>query len=155
MTIRKVHQIFFKFDSRELYDYHFFAQSHNAFRQIPGWEYRLWNEADVEHLCETRYPQFWETYKTLKYDIMRVDAAKYMIADSFPYSVIADLDVLPLCHLDEFITIQPYVFDRCSMFFMYRDRTSGPAISKCRAWTDLSWHCPTEHFWTRDKSIGM
>ena len=35
-------------------------------------------------------------------------------SDSFPYSVIADLDVMPLRHLDEFIPTQPYLFDRCS-----------------------------------------
>ena len=110
----KIHQIFFKFDHRELHDYPVFVESYNAFRRMPGWEYRLWNEEDVEHLCKRQYPRFWETYRTLKYDIMRVDAAKYMIADSFPYSFIADLDVVPSCHLDEFINTQPYVFDRCS-----------------------------------------
>ena len=112
--VRKIHQIFFKFDQRELHDYPIFVESHNAFRRMPGWEYRLWNEADVEHLCKSRYPQFWETYHSLKYNIMRVDAARYIIADTFPYSVVADLDVLPLCHLDDFINMQPYVFDRCS-----------------------------------------
>ena len=112
MVIRKIHQIFFSFDNRQLNDFPVFVRSHEDFRNM-GWEYKLWNERDAEELCLDRYPHIWETYKGLPYDIQRVDLAKYMIVDTYG-GVFSDLDVLPKCHLSEFVNAQPYVFDRCS-----------------------------------------
>ena len=112
--IRRIHQIFFDFgDGKSLHDYPFFVQSHNAFRSMPGWRYKLWDEAAVERLLRTRRPELWETYCSLGHPIMRVDMAKYLIADAVG-GIVADLDVLPLCHLDAIIGDHPYVFDRCS-----------------------------------------
>ena len=111
--IRLVHQIFFQFDERRLRDYPMFVSARNAFKNMRGWRYRLWGEQAVEKLCKTRYPQLWCTYRRLRYDIQRVDLAKYMIADAYG-GVISDLDVLPRCHLSEVVGSRPYVFDSCS-----------------------------------------
>ena len=110
---KKIHQIFFKFDKRQLEDFPVFMASHNAFKRMRGWRYCLWDEQAVERLCRTRYPQIWSTYRRLKYDIQRVDLAKYMIADAYG-GVVADLDTLPRCHVDNIIGENPYLFDRCS-----------------------------------------
>jgi mannosyltransferase OCH1-like enzyme len=112
--IRRIHQIFFDFgDGKCLQDYPMFVQSHNAFRSQPNWQYELWDEAAVERLLRTRRPELWDTYCSLEHPIMRVDFAKYLIADTFG-GIVADLDVLPLCHLDDIVGDRPYVFDRCS-----------------------------------------
>ena len=42
--VRKVHQVFFRFDDRLLDDYPTFAASRDAFSTMDGWEYRLWDE---------------------------------------------------------------------------------------------------------------
>ena len=110
---RSIHQIFFQFDDRQLEDFPVFIASHNAFRRMRGWRYCLWNEKAVERLCRSKYPQIWSTYRRLKYDIQRVDLAKYMIADTFG-GVVADLDVIPRCHLDKIVGENAYLFDRCS-----------------------------------------
>ena len=115
---RTVHQIFFNFDDRTLQDYHVFVKSAEAWNSFSGWGYKLWNEADAEILCQSTYPQLWETYRALRFPIQRVDLLKYMIADKFSRSgqetLVCDLDVLPLCHPDGIIADRDYVFDRCT-----------------------------------------
>ena len=110
---RTIHQIFFRFDGRSMRDYPVFVASHDAFKRMRGWTYKLWNEKDVEQLCRAQYPRLWKTYRGLKYDIQRVDIAKYLIADSLG-GVVVDLDVMPLTHISNIIDGRPYVFDRCS-----------------------------------------
>ena len=110
---RTIHQIFFRFDGRSMRDYPVFVASHVAFKRMRGWTYKLWNEKDVEQLCRTHYPGLWKTYRGLKYDIQRVDVAKYLLADSLG-GVIVDLDVIPLTHISNIVAGRPYVFDRCS-----------------------------------------
>ena len=110
---RTIHQIFFRFDARSMRDCPVFVASHNAFKQMRGWAYKLWNEKDVEQLCHARYPRLWKTYRGLKYDIQRVDIAKYLIADSVG-GVVVVMDVMPLTHISNIVDGRPYVFDRCS-----------------------------------------
>ncbi len=90
-----------------------FVQSHDAFKSIPGWRHKLWNEAQVERLIRKHRPELWETYRSLEHPIMRVDFAKYLIADAVG-GIVADLDVIPLCHPNRIVDGRPYVFDRCS-----------------------------------------
>lgn len=135
MPIRKIHQIFFRFDTRTLYDYPCFVRSHNAFKDMGGgWEYRLWDESCAESLCQTEYPELWDTYKTLK-PIQRVDLAKYMIADTC-HGIVSDFDVIPLVHADDIVGHRPYLFDRCSRKhvvcndFMYVGEGGLPGITE-------------------------
>ena len=80
---------------------------------MDGWEYCLWDEDKAEQLCQSSYPDLWNTYRSLKYAIQRVDLAKYMIADSCG-GVVSDLDVIALSHIDSFVGEEQYCFDRCS-----------------------------------------
>ena len=80
--IKTIHQIFFNFDDRSLQDYQICAASQRAFQAMDGWEYCLWGEDKAEKLCQSVYPDWWNTYRSLKYAIQGVDLAKYMIADS-------------------------------------------------------------------------
>lgn len=45
----------------------------------PTWEYRLWNQADMEQLVEYDFPDFKETYFRFKQSVLRWDAIRYMI----------------------------------------------------------------------------
>ena len=106
--VRRVHQIFFNFDGRALQDHPLFARSHDAFRGMRGWTYRLWDESSIEHLCKSKYSSLWSAYRRLKFPIQRVDLAKYMVLDTFG-GVYADLDVLPKLHVGEIVGDRPYL----------------------------------------------
>ena len=110
--VRNIHQVFVEFDDRRLEDYPVFVSSRDAFASMDGWSYRLWDEAAVASLVCERYPALWDTYRGLRYPIQRVDFAKYAIADSFG-GVVSDLDVIPLCHMDQLVS-SPCLFDMCS-----------------------------------------
>ena len=59
-----------------------------------GARYHLWNAAQVETLMRTRYPQFWDTYQTVRYPVMRADIARIAILHAYG-GLYADLDTMP------------------------------------------------------------
>ena len=59
-----------------------------------GARYHLWNAAEVETLMRTRYPQFWDTYQTVRYPVMRADIARIAILHAYG-GLYADLDTMP------------------------------------------------------------
>jgi hypothetical protein len=112
--IKTIHQIFFRFDERTLEDYPLFVESKRAWENMGGWTYTLWNEQAVEAISQEKCPELHATYRSLRYQIQRVDVAKYIIADNCG-GLIVDLDILPLCHADAIIPKDcAYLFDRCS-----------------------------------------
>ena len=77
-----IKSIFFDFDGRALCDYPVFVASRDAWRNMSGWTYRLWDEGAVEDLCKATRPEILRIYRSLRYPIQRVDLAKYIIADT-------------------------------------------------------------------------
>jgi mannosyltransferase OCH1-like enzyme len=63
---------------------------------MKGWKYRIWNESSVYALIRHHRPSLLPTYDGLDLAILRVDMAKYLIADVFG-GVVADLDIIPIC----------------------------------------------------------
>lgn len=61
-------------------------------RHHPGWEYRLWTDADSRSFLEERYPWFIPVYDGYPDPVMRADAIRYFLLDHFG-GVYADLDV--------------------------------------------------------------
>jgi mannosyltransferase OCH1-like enzyme len=69
----------------------------------PGWEYRLWTDADNEELVRTHYPEFLEFFVNLDVGIKRADFSRFLYMHQFG-GVYADLDficlreITPLLH---------------------------------------------------------
>jgi len=59
--------------------------------KFPTWEYRFWNDDDLENLIKTDYPWFHDTYKGYDQQIKRVDAARYFILHKYG-GMYADMD---------------------------------------------------------------
>lgn len=47
----------------------------------PNWEYKLWGEEDMESFVRMEYPQYYELYSLLPFDMQRWDIARFMILD--------------------------------------------------------------------------
>ena len=60
-------------------------------RRNPGWERRLWTDADLLALVETRYPDWREAYLAYPEAINRADIGRYLVLRTFG-GVYADLD---------------------------------------------------------------
>ncbi|MGP4004582.1 glycosyltransferase [Streptomyces sp. 8N706] len=52
-------------------------------RHHPGWEYRLWTDADNREFLEEHYPWFLPIYDGYPEAIMRADAIRYFLLDHF------------------------------------------------------------------------
>ena len=52
-------------------------------RHNPGWEYRLWTDADNREFLEEHYPWFLPVYDGYPEPIMRADAIRYFLLDHF------------------------------------------------------------------------
>ena len=114
MPVRRIHQFFFNFDGRRLEDFELFVQSHQAYKSIPGWQYKLWGEGEIEALCRERYPKIWPEYQKLRFPIQKLDLGKYIVADACG-GIISDLDVIPISSdFDRLVGDSHYIFDRCT-----------------------------------------
>ncbi|MFC0601242.1 glycosyltransferase [Streptomyces palmae] len=61
-------------------------------RRHPGWEYRLWTDAESRSFLEEHYPWFLPIYDGYPNPVMRADVIRYFLVDHFG-GVYADLDV--------------------------------------------------------------
>ncbi|KAL1527193.1 hypothetical protein AB1Y20_015872 [Prymnesium parvum] len=79
----------------------------------PGWDYRLWTDADNRKLIASRYPWFLRAYDRYATPIQRSDAARYFIAHAYG-GVYADLDI------ECFRPFEPLVRPGVSLLLSYK-----------------------------------
>ncbi len=70
-----------------------------TWREMEGFEYRLWTDEDNRALVAEHYPWFLETYDAYDVPIKRVDAARYFILHRYG-GLYVDLDFVQLRPLD-------------------------------------------------------
>ena len=68
----------------------------------PQWQYRLWSNQDGFIFVQKEYPEFYNTYCNLSYDIQRADAIRYLVVHKFG-GLYVDLDYECLQPFDEFL----------------------------------------------------
>jgi mannosyltransferase OCH1-like enzyme len=66
----------------------------------PDYEYKLWNDEDLENLIKTKYEWFYDTYKNYDEHIKRVDSARYFILYEHG-GIYADMDFECLKRFDD------------------------------------------------------
>lgn len=59
--------------------------------KFPNWEYRFWNDDDLENLIKEDYSWFYPTYKGYDQQIKKVDAARYFMLHKYG-GMYADMD---------------------------------------------------------------
>lgn len=45
---------------------------------LPGWEYKFFDDDDIEKFVSTTFPHYYKTWKSFPHNIMRVDTFRYM-----------------------------------------------------------------------------
>lgn len=48
----------------------------------PDWEYILWDEKMMNAFIDENYPQYWDTYRSLPYNVQRWDSIRYLILNT-------------------------------------------------------------------------
>lgn len=92
-----------------------------SWRNLTGFEYKLWTDEDNRRLIAEHYPWFLSVYDGYDTHIKRVDAARYFILHRYG-GVYADLDFVCLKSLDELLA------GRDLLFGYERPGTLGNAI---------------------------
>jgi mannosyltransferase OCH1-like enzyme len=68
----------------------------------PGWEHRLWTDADNLRFIQERFPWFLETFVSYRHDIERADAVRYFLLYEFG-GIYVDLDMECLRPFDDLV----------------------------------------------------
>lgn len=61
-------------------------------KQFPTFEYKFWNDAQIDELVRTEYPDYWEMYQNFPIHIMKIDFVRLCFMHKFG-GIYADLDV--------------------------------------------------------------
>src|SRR5579862_6272363 len=77
-------------------------------KRNPQWEIRLWTDADLDQLVESRYPDLLGLFRGYKEPICRADLGRYLVLETFG-GVYADLDCECLRPLDPLLAGQQLV----------------------------------------------
>jgi len=88
----KVSQIFLKLYDKNLDDFPIFVKSKNAYEKMG--DYQLIQDKEAECLMK-QYPEFYELWLNVKYDIMKVDILRFIVLYHYG-GLCSDLDVIPL-----------------------------------------------------------
>ncbi|ELU09897.1 hypothetical protein CAPTEDRAFT_207687 [Capitella teleta] len=67
--------------------------SESCLKKGPGYTHKLWTHSKIKELIRTEYPWLLDTYLSYKYDIQRVDVAKYTLLYHFG-GIYTDLDIV-------------------------------------------------------------
>lgn len=70
-------------------------------KHFPDYEYKFWNDVDIEAFMRTRFPSFYPSFMGFRYQIHRVDAFRYFLLYDVG-GIYADMDyecVKPFSHL--------------------------------------------------------
>lgn len=60
-------------------------------KTFPDYEYKFWNDEEIDNLVEKNYPQYWDMYKNFPVHIMKIDFIRFCLMDLFG-GIYADLD---------------------------------------------------------------
>ena len=86
----------------------------------PGYQYRLWTDADNRKFIEERFPWFLETYDGFRHNIQRADAVRYFILYAYG-GIYSDLDIEPTRSLDS--VLQQYYDQGAKIVLMNSENT--------------------------------
>lgn len=60
-------------------------------KHFPDYEYKFWNDEDIDNLVKDSYPEYWEMYSSFPNHIMKIDFVRFCFMDKFG-GIYADLD---------------------------------------------------------------
>jgi hypothetical protein len=60
-------------------------------KQFSDWEYRFWNDDEIDNLVRTEYPEYYDMYNEFPVHIMKIDFVRFCMMHAFG-GIYADLD---------------------------------------------------------------
>lgn len=79
-------------------------------KNFPDYEYKFWNDEEIDNLVKDDYPQYWEMYKEFPAHIMKIDFIRFCLMDKYG-GIYADLDYYCYKNFEHFLTKDCYVVE--------------------------------------------
>jgi mannosyltransferase OCH1-like enzyme len=80
MIPKLIHQIYFNLHNKEIEDIPLFKKSSDKIQELhPDYKYILWTEKECDELVKEKLPQYYKFYKSMRYDIQRIDYMRFVI----------------------------------------------------------------------------
>ena len=100
MQNKKIHQIFWNIQGKELNEIPLFEQSIKSIKDNnPDAEHILWSRSDCQKLMKNKLPEYLEFYNNMRYDIQRLDFMRAAILYC-EGGIYVDLDLVCLKNLN-------------------------------------------------------
>lgn len=78
--------------------------------KFPDFEYRLWNDDDIDNLIRTEYPEFWDMYQEFPVHIMKIDFVRFAFMHRFG-GIYADMDYYCYQNFHDDLTDNGYIVE--------------------------------------------
>jgi hypothetical protein len=79
-------------------------------KHFPDYEYKFWNDEEIDFFVKTSYPQYWEMYQEFPVHIMKIDFVRFCFMDKFG-GIYADLDFFCYKNFSSEIKDKTYVVE--------------------------------------------
>lgn len=128
-----IHQIWSGID--EPLPEHFRVLGETWKRDYPNWEYKLWDNQMMNEFIQEFYPQYWDIYNQLPYNVQRWDAIRYLILNKIG-GLYVDFDYESIEPIDELIKDKTCCFalepkSHCKVFKREIDQVFNNALMLC------------------------
>tara|TARA_R110001632_G_scaffold126134_2_gene239641 strand:- start:1044 stop:1763 length:720 start_codon:yes stop_codon:yes gene_type:complete len=120
MIPKIIHQIYFNLHKKEIEEIPLFKKSSEKVQELhPDYKYILWTEEACDNLVKEKLPNYYDFYKSMRYDIQRIDYMRFVILYIYG-GIYSDLDLIPIQKFDKVLnqpfftnTIRGLVPDHC------------------------------------------
>ena len=109
MIPKIIHQIYFNLHKKEIEEIPLFKKSSDKVQELhPDYKYILWTEEACDNLVKEKLPNYYEFYKSMRYDIQRIDYMRFVLLYIFG-GIYSDLDLIPIQRFDRVLNQKFFV----------------------------------------------
>ena len=102
-------QIYFNLHNKDIEEIPLFNTSSKKIQELhPDYKYILWTEKECDKLVKEKLPKYYEFYKSMRYDIQRIDYMRFVILYVYG-GIYSDLDLIPIQRFDRVLNQKFFV----------------------------------------------
>ena len=141
MIPKNIHQIFFNIGKGELDSFPRYIESHQNVKLYclnNDIKYKLWNRYEIDNLVNNSNKNIKDIYKNFRYDIQKIDFAKYLLIYNYG-GIYIDLDINIIADI-KCLFDKEYVFVRWNNSHLPYNAIVG-GLSKSKLWKEIILEC--------------
>ena len=142
-----IHQIYWDLGNGNIEYNDIFYNSHQLFKSIDGFKYKLWDKSSCDNLIQTKFSALaYNFYMNLRYDIQRIDFARMCILYEYG-GIYFDLDMIPIREFDNLLN-RDFLFHNIRYIrpnYSYIENDIMGSVKHHPFWLELIDYCQKEY----------